>query len=205
MRTTNINDTDGVKALLNQLGGSEAWKNAVAAQENRSSSSAAPEQHSAPVAVSENVPANSASVAALLSQLQSSSWPHSKSTENGTITGHLTQPQPAVPSLPSAPSVTAPLDPKTLTFQQALPLIAQLADNPKIVETIRQVSSDHRLTVHPSCLSSLQLKKEQEDLERRLWEERRNIFRKFEEKVKVATTKYVFAPQFKGTVRNNSA
>jgi hypothetical protein len=34
-----------------------------------------------------------------------------------------------------------------------------------------------------------QMKKEQDDLERRLWEDRRAIHKKYEEKVKVAVTK----------------
>ena len=36
------------------------------------------------------------------------------------------------------------------------------------------------------------MKEEQDDLERQLWEDRRNIHRKYEEKVKVATTRSVF-------------
>lgn len=36
------------------------------------------------------------------------------------------------------------------------------------------------------------MKKEQDDLERQLWEDRRGIHKKYEEKVKVAATKWVF-------------
>lgn len=36
------------------------------------------------------------------------------------------------------------------------------------------------------------MKEEQDTLERQLWEDRRNIHRKYEEKVRVATTRSVF-------------
>jgi len=38
------------------------------------------------------------------------------------------------------------------------------------------------------------MKEEQDVLERQLWEDRRNIHRKYEEKVRVATTRSVFVP-----------
>ncbi|KAG6864580.1 hypothetical protein C0991_008490 [Blastosporella zonata] len=174
MNFTNINDPAGVKALLDQLRVSQAWKDAVAPQTQESqSSSPASEQQAAPVAASVNLPqtASSASVATLLSQLQPSTWRSSQPNANNTIIGHSLAPPPAVPPLSSTPSVRNTQDPRTLTFQQALPLIAQLADDPKFVAAITQ------------------LKKEQDDLERRLWEDRRDIIRKYEEKVKVATTK----------------
>jgi len=38
------------------------------------------------------------------------------------------------------------------------------------------------------------MKQDQDALERQLWEERRSIYRKYEEKLKAAKTKYVFVP-----------
>ncbi|KAH9918146.1 uncharacterized protein B0H18DRAFT_1086887 [Fomitopsis serialis] len=62
-------------------------------------------------------------------------------------------------------------DLRNLTFQQALPHLAQLAEDAGFVDAISTI------------------RKEQADLERRLWDERAAILRKHEEKVKVARTK----------------
>ncbi|KAG6918242.1 hypothetical protein DXG01_015835 [Tephrocybe rancida] len=171
MNFTNINDPAGVKALLDQLRVSQAWKDAVAPQAQESQP--APvliEQQETPVATNSKAPVTS-SVAALLSQLQSPSSPPSSSTSTDAVIARSIPLQPLVPTLYDTPPIRDTPDPRTLTFQQALPLLAQLGDDPKLVAVITQ------------------LKKEQEDLERRLWEDRRNIVRKYEEKVKVAATK----------------
>ncbi|KAG6885250.1 hypothetical protein C0993_004107 [Termitomyces sp. T159_Od127] len=176
MSSTNINDSAGVKALLDQLRVSQAWIDVIGsqAQEDRSSVSAT-EEPPAPSASSSNTTAPGPSVAALLSQLRSSPGsrdpPHAASIDN-TDNNHPAPPQSVL--LPPVPSVQQVQDPKSLTFQQALPYIAKLADNPDFVAAITR------------------LKNEQEDLERQLWEDRRNIIKKFEDKVKVATTKHVF-------------
>ncbi|KAG6889037.1 hypothetical protein C0995_004320 [Termitomyces sp. Mi166 len=166
-------DPTGVKALLDQLRVSQAWKDVIGSQAQKDQSTGvAIEEPSAPVeASSSNVVAPSASVAALLSQLQSSSWDPPQAISIDTVTSHPTPPQPALPPPPPVPSAQQVQDPKSFTFQQALPYIAQLADNPRFVAAITQ------------------LKKEQEDLERQLWEDRGDIIRKFEDKVKVAATK----------------
>ncbi|KAH0587121.1 hypothetical protein H2248_005938 [Termitomyces sp. 'cryptogamus'] len=170
MSFTNINDPAGVKALLDQLRGSQAWKDVIGSQAQKDQSTAsATEEPLALSAPSSNTTAPSTSVAALLSQLRSSSWVPPQATCVENVTSHPTPPQPVLK--PSAPLVQQVQDPKSLTFQQALPYIAQLADNPEFIAAIAQ------------------LKKEQEDLERQLWEDRRDIIRKFEDKVKVATTK----------------
>ncbi|GLB33431.1 putative protein of unknown function (DUF2458) [Lyophyllum shimeji] len=178
MNFTNINDPAGVQTLLDQLRASKAWQEAV------SVTPAALDQQPAPASSSRATSASSsASVADLLSRLQSSpSWRPSDTTagEHGSEHGsehnisNSVSPVPiestlAKPLIPS-PRTKAP-DPRTLTFQQALPHLAQLADDPQFVAAITQ------------------LKKEQDDLERQLWEERRNIHRRYDEKVKVATTK----------------
>ncbi|KAG6879511.1 hypothetical protein C0992_002007 [Termitomyces sp. T32_za158] len=178
-------DSVGVKALLDQLRVSQAWKDVISlpTQKARSSVSATgAEEPPAPSASSSNAVAPGASVAALLSQLRSSSnsWdpPHTTSTD--PVIDDPTPPEPV--SLPPAPLVQQVQDPKTLTFQQALPYIAKLADDPTFVAVIAQ------------------LKSEQEDLERQLWEDRRNIIKKFEDKVKVATTKHVFFELLLGNI-----
>lgn len=58
-----------------------------------------------------------------------------------------------------------------MTFQQALPRLTQLASNPEFITAVAR------------------LRDEQKELERQLWEERCEIRRKHEEKVKVARTK----------------
>ncbi|KAH9950101.1 Alpha/Beta hydrolase protein [Amylocystis lapponica] len=68
------------------------------------------------------------------------------------------------PSAPT-PSSARTLDLRACTFQQALPHIAALSEDPAF------------------------MKKEQADLERRLWDERCAIRRTYEEKVKLACTK----------------
>ncbi|KAF5388219.1 hypothetical protein D9615_000056 [Tricholomella constricta] len=180
MNFTNINDPAGVKALLDQLRVSQAWQQAVAPTPlEPQESPATVDQELAPVPSSPGpsaIPsalATSTSVAALLSQLQSSpSWPPS----NATISEHNPgNPMPPVTvELASPPTPPRPKkipDPKSLTFQQALPHLARLGDDPGFVAAITR------------------LKKEQNDLERQLWEDRRDIHRKYEERLKVAITK----------------
>ncbi|TFK74447.1 hypothetical protein BDN72DRAFT_55351 [Pluteus cervinus] len=62
-------------------------------------------------------------------------------------------------------------DVRALTFQQSLPLLAELGEDPTFVELVTQ------------------MKKEQDNLERQLWSDRREVIKKYEEKVKVAKTK----------------
>ncbi|KLO15705.1 hypothetical protein SCHPADRAFT_920183 [Schizopora paradoxa] len=60
---------------------------------------------------------------------------------------------------------------RTLSFQQALPVIANLSEDPGFVEAV------------------LQLRKDQDSLEEQLWNEREDIIAAQNEKVKVAVTK----------------
>ncbi|KAF9468856.1 hypothetical protein BDZ94DRAFT_1244758 [Collybia nuda] len=183
MSFTNINDPAGVKALLDQLRVSQAW------QDITTSSLPEPDSPSANIDERANVPAppavstaTSASVASLLSQLQASSSPsiyipnapsintHKRSFGWPTIPSQQLH-GPAPPLLSEAALPSTRKDTSSYTFQQALPHIAQLADDPKFVEAIRK------------------MKDEQDKIERQLWEDRRAIYKKYEEKVKVATTK----------------
>ncbi|KAK7468563.1 hypothetical protein VKT23_003067 [Stygiomarasmius scandens] len=62
-------------------------------------------------------------------------------------------------------------DRSRFTYQQALPIVASLSENEDFVKTLAS------------------MKKEQEALEQRLWEERTAITQKYENKVKTAMTK----------------
>ncbi|KAG6813449.1 hypothetical protein H0H92_010783 [Tricholoma furcatifolium] len=168
----NINDPAGVKALLDQLRVSQAWKDAVAPQVVAEPTSSPPESSSLGTSSGPSTP----SVASLLSQLQSSEPEvHSQRTVDVIDVTHATSIEPAQPFSTTLRSENAPIkktqDLRYLTFQQALPHLAQLAEDSRFVATVRQ------------------LKQEQDDLERQLWEDRRDIIKKYEEKVKVALTK----------------
>ncbi|KAK7061357.1 hypothetical protein R3P38DRAFT_654186 [Favolaschia claudopus] len=174
MSFTNINDPAGVKALLDRLRASQTWQNII---------NPPPEQPPTPAAAPAppyTEPTNS--VAALLSQLNappvSTSPPSTQSFPGPSNARHppSSNKESAFRSVPppSAPAATQyqPLeDVRSLTFQQALPRLAQLSDDPVIVSTIQK------------------LKQEQDKLERDLWAERTAIRVKYEEKVNVAKVK----------------
>ncbi|KAF8631163.1 hypothetical protein AX15_002502 [Amanita polypyramis BW_CC] len=160
MSFANINDPAAVSALLDQLRASQAWRDAVAA-------------HPQPRSQSQSQSQSSSSVAVLLSQLQPSA--PSSSGSDLDIPG---TPTPATPALDTDPNPdrTAPaqddhLHLKTYSFQQALPIIVKLSNDPAFITEIQK------------------LKQAQDELERHLWEERRAIQGKHEEKVKVSKTK----------------
>ncbi|KAG5654653.1 hypothetical protein H0H81_009901 [Sphagnurus paluster] len=188
-RADGCQDPASVKAILDQLRVSQAWQQAVAPLSTEPEVStpaiSIPDQHvpvSTPIEgyIPDPAPAtatSSPSVAALLSQLQSSSsWaPPDKTNafEHEIDYSQSSDFPTADVILPSTNAVTSPRvqDPRSFTFQQALPRISQLADDSGFVAAVTK------------------LKKEQDELERQLWEDRRNIYRKYEEKVKIATTK----------------
>ncbi|TFY60271.1 hypothetical protein EVG20_g7480 [Dentipellis fragilis] len=125
------------------------------------------------------------SVAALLSQLQASS--------SAVPSAHPPEPprrpavvpptpiqtrQPSIPYVPNEPAQLAPTpssarrqDLRSLTFQQALPHLVKLAEDPSFVEAVTKMKQD------------------QERLEQRLWDERESLKKTHEEKVKLAKTK----------------
>ncbi|KAJ7283372.1 hypothetical protein C8J57DRAFT_1432524 [Mycena rebaudengoi] len=161
-------DPAGVKALLDKLRTSQAWQNLVQNQEGQSTSS----QSDASVAQSATVAPPSASVAALLSQLNSSSTrpPAHASAEPQPIPFPASEPPAQAPAPGPAPRIFSE-DVRSLTFQQALPRIAELSENSDVASTIEK------------------LRKEQNEVERQLNQERQDIRTKYEEKVKVAKTK----------------
>ncbi|KAJ7122849.1 hypothetical protein C8R44DRAFT_621810, partial [Mycena epipterygia] len=78
---------------------------------------------------------------------------------------------PPSPLPPVSAPYTATEDVRSLTFQQALPRLAQLSDDPALVAAIET------------------LRRTQDKVERELWAERNAIRAKYEEKVRVAKTK----------------
>ncbi|KAJ7087242.1 hypothetical protein B0H15DRAFT_843175 [Mycena belliarum] len=161
MSFTNINDPAGVKALLDQLRASQTWQSLVTAQ-------AQAQEQPSPALPGAETPAGGPSVAALLSQL------NARPAEPPRNAPPVKAPEVAADATPSPPP-PAPYaitqDVRSLTFQQALPRLAQLSENPAVVSTIEQ------------------LRQEQNKVERELWQERTAIRTKYEEKVKVAKTR----------------
>jgi hypothetical protein len=121
-----------VKALLDQLRASQAWKEVSAP--STSASSGNHEQQA-------STTATSTSVASLLSQLQS--LPSVPPLIPGNKDSSDTIPADFQPHESNPPLVVVPprmkTDTRSYTFQQALPLIAQLAEDPEFVEDIKQV------------------------------------------------------------------
>ncbi|KAJ6567284.1 hypothetical protein DFH09DRAFT_1081292 [Mycena vulgaris] len=170
MSYTNINDPAGVKALLDRLRTSQAWQTLVSAQADAQEQPAAPQ----PAPSGSETAASSSSVAALLSQLNSAP---AEVPRNAASPPSPSNAPPSASNAPPAPSPPPPApyafteDVRSLTFQQALPRLAQLSDSRAVVSTIEK------------------LKQEQDKVERELWQERTAIRAKYEEKVKVAKTR----------------
>ncbi|KAM6495676.1 hypothetical protein JOM56_008382 [Amanita muscaria] len=155
MSYANINDPNAVSALLDQLKASKAWKDVLDSHPPQQQ----PEPTTTAAATAESVPS---SVAALLSQLQSVDSDAQLSSSAPPTEVRIEEP---------IPTHQERRDLKGYTFQQALPVIATLSNDPAFIIQLQK------------------LKSAQDDLERRLWEERRDIQRKHEEKVKSAMTK----------------
>lgn len=191
---------------MNSLRASQAWADLQAAQsakevaqsqkENTSSSielktgqSSISGTNETPLDVSVETKAESnvPSVAGLLSQLSStSSQPVTRPSAPYPVHNHaLSQHSTDAPSLHdkvntstgnSALSPQHQLHPiqqnlRTVSFQQSLPIVSSLSEDPSFVEAV------------------LQLRKDQDDLEQHLWDERQQIIEAQTEKVKVAMTK----------------
>ncbi|KAL5487653.1 hypothetical protein ACEPAI_5761 [Sanghuangporus weigelae] len=177
MSFTNINDPAGVSALLEQLRSSQAWTDLQAQQIAPASGQPVPKSEppsqSPPLEdaadASKNV--SQPSVASLLSQLGSASASRASSAQGTSIS-----------SLPSSSSMSAPSpepstksvkDVRNSTFQQALPHLAQLSDDPKFIDAV------------------LKVRRDQNTLEKQLWDERQALHAKQAEKVKIAVTKAI--------------
>ncbi|KAE9395640.1 hypothetical protein BT96DRAFT_141127 [Gymnopus androsaceus JB14] len=160
-----INDSAGIQALLEQLKSSQAWKDAVASSDTINENESF-QQHNVDDASQPNPPTPSVSVATLLSQLQAEPYSDATTSQDHTFDSFL----PLSPPHPATPGQRAD-DSRYLTFHQALPVIAGLSEDPRFSKTLKS------------------MKDEQNALETRLWEERKAILAKYEEKIKVAKTK----------------
>lgn len=147
-------DPAGVKALLDRLRASQAWQNLV----NTTIPESAPAP--APASTSEPTGETSTSVAALLSQLNSRPTRPAEdprkhvSTPNTSLNQSLNPNPTPTPVLkpsqsPSKDSVTAAPPPpvaedvRALTFQQTLPRLAQLTDDPALVAALEKARPCH--------------------------------------------------------------
>lgn len=176
-----------MKALLDQLRVSQAWQEVTSpsTQNDETPSRSSDEQPAS------SSTATSTSVASLLSQLHSLP-PLPPPLSRDEDSSHKAQPaprrhEPTPPAVPVPPRVQT--DTRSYTFQQALPYLAQLVEDPGFVDVIKQVCFTIEMSFQVDSLS--QMKKDQDDLERQLWEDRRAIHEKYEEKVKIAVTKCV--------------
>jgi len=176
-----LQDPAGISALLNSLRSSQAWADL---QANASSSQTSPENDASPSrvppavqadSISTTVPDSAApdvgapSVASLLSQLSAPSHQPaqaSSSHEDPSSSADASTQGPALHAVRERKQ-----DTRGFTFQQSLPHLTRLSDDPSFVAAVAQ------------------LRKEQDDLERQLWEERQAVVASQEDRVKVAVTK----------------
>jgi len=186
MSFTNVNDPAGVKALLDQLRSSQAWQDVVSAGPSSIPVASVTQATPSPSNLNPSQPGESPtnSVASLLSQLQSS--PSLSSAKSQPVQAEVVVADPRLASTstssyypttpssfisPSSSDAIGREDVKSFTFQQALPRLGLLSENPAFVAAVAQ------------------LKREQDDLERKLWAEREAIHEKYQDKIKVAKTK----------------
>ncbi|KAL5530036.1 hypothetical protein ACEPAF_6293 [Sanghuangporus sanghuang] len=170
-----MTDPAGVSALLEQLRSSQAWTDLQAQQDAPTSgqsiprseppSQSPPLQDAADSSKNESQP----SVASLLSQLGSASASRASSAQSTSISFLPSSSSMSAPS--SEPSTKSVKDVQNYTFQQALPHLAQLSDDPTFVDAV------------------LKLRRNQNNLEKQLSDERQALHAKQAEKVKIAVTK----------------
>jgi len=192
MNSTTINDPTAVKALLDQLRASRLWQDTLNPESHTGSEKQAEVRESLPSAL-EDAPgesrarssdtAPSTSVASLLSQLRTSvnTPPVSSTRTTHQSTRNIPRPSQDLPPTESehrtprpdvaTSSTLAVQNIRSISFQQALPHLTQLASDPEFLTAVSR------------------LRQEQNELEQQLWEERQAIHKKHEDKVKVARTK----------------
>ncbi|KAF9779545.1 hypothetical protein BJ322DRAFT_1088080 [Thelephora terrestris] len=167
-----MDNADGVKALLDKLKSSTAWKQAIAA-----SDPPVPTPHESHAS---SDPDFRPSIASLLAQLAGASA--ERSEHPGPPPPSVAEPrptEPVAPALSPAPDVAPPPSSTgsdrpelhAFPFQQSLSHLAHLSAKPGFIESIRQIQI------------------EQSALESQLWDERLAIQQKHQEKVKVAVTR----------------
>ncbi|KAG8218316.1 hypothetical protein J3R82DRAFT_3930 [Butyriboletus roseoflavus] len=187
-----MQDPTAVKALLDQLRTSQVWQDTLISTSSHIDSEQRTEVRESPPSTLEDVQGESrtqsASVASLLSQLrtsESTSIAINTPPVSDTRTVHKssrniprpsqelppTQSEHRTPRPAVATSSTRVQDTRSISFQQALPHLTQLASDPGFLTDVSR------------------LRHEQNELERQLWEERQAVHKKHEERVKVARTK----------------
>ncbi|KAH0839595.1 hypothetical protein J3R83DRAFT_511 [Lanmaoa asiatica] len=198
MNSTNINDPTAVKALLDQLRASQAWQDTLNSSPSHIGPEQHAEVRESFASTSEDVQGESraqspvtappASVTSLLSQLRTSEWtstaintpPVSKTRTAHQLSRDIPRPSQEPPPTQlehrtprpiAATSSTRVQDIRSMSFQQALPHLTQLASDPGFIADVSR------------------LRQEQNELEQQLWEERQAVHKKHEERVKVAHTK----------------
>ncbi|KAN0097803.1 hypothetical protein V8E55_002249 [Tylopilus felleus] len=203
MNSANINDPTAVKALLEQLRASQAWKDALSSSSSHTSSerrenSVARQQ---PGSLLEDVQGESrtlssdaappASVASLLSQLTTSEWTPTATNAPPVSNTRTTHQLPR-----SMPRPSHDLSPTQSEDRPPRPVVATSSTCVEDVQDIRFMSFQQalphltQLATDPAFLTAVSnVRQEQDELEQQLWEEREAIQTKHEEKVKVARTK----------------
>lgn len=178
-----IQDVASVSALLDKLKASQAWADLEAQSTcaNVSSSESQATNASRTNVGEENSAVHEPpSVAVLLSQLSASSLPmqppHSPVTSSEVPTEHHSE--------------MAKNDIRSLTFRQSLPYITDLADKSPFREALSKVSrTSTSCFLKYSVDTYVELRREQNELEKQLWEEREELHQRHQDKVKTAVTK----------------
>ncbi|KAF8900027.1 hypothetical protein CPB85DRAFT_183045 [Mucidula mucida] len=123
-----INDPVGVKALLDSLQASQAWKTVTESESSHTSNS-----------LSSDGEPSSATVASLLAQLKSDPIPPAPSYPS-----FLNEQRPYSWNQDQTPSSfisPAPEDRREYSYKQSLPVLAELSQDPGFIEKINQVLS----------------------------------------------------------------
>lgn len=192
---TNINDPEGVTALLESLRKSQAWQELDAQNTaNRKHEFHAPKvpdditskivrgPPSAEVEYAGKASEPSSNILSLLARLEPADPVTIKPTEAAN-TNHIINPSKVIPHIPrytdhdvstlrsDKPPKPSPASVRNMNFTQALPIIANLASNDSVLQRLKKI------------------REQQNSTERQLWEERNQIIKSQEEKIRVAQTK----------------
>jgi hypothetical protein len=161
------------------------------------------------VAATSDSAASSSTVASLLSQLQPPSTFSSIDCLRHTVqSGLATRLAHVAPADGVKGTATEPLNSKQLstpdppkadlrdyTFQQALPVLASLADSPDLVAALNLVVNSLFRHRSSATHARIEMKMDQHTLERRLFEERSRLLKEQEKRLEVALTKWVTFPR----------
>ncbi|KAF5363853.1 hypothetical protein D9756_000593 [Leucocoprinus leucothites] len=170
----NFNDPAGIQALLNQIRTSSAWQELEAASTSTSSQPSESTPTSTEGSAAESTAANlsGSSVASLLSQLQPASVTESPICSGVNAVEERPHHSGTTPPAFQRDALAVPTkDLRLLSFEESMPILLRLSRDSAFVEEVKKI------------------KRDQDVLERQLWEGRRSIHKKYEEKLKAAKTK----------------